>query len=59
MRRLLQGVIGPGVTPDVEAEAAGLGKYDPGRAADVELERKQLDLYDEITGGDKFCATQR
>ena len=52
-------VMGPGVTPDVEAEAAGLGKYDPGSTADVEREHKQLALYDELTAGDKFCATQR
>ena len=51
-------MLGPGVTPDVAAEAAGIGKYD-GSAADVELERKQLAVYDEITAGDKFCATQR
>ena len=52
-------VIGPGVTPDIEAEAAGIGKYDPGSTADVEREHKQLALYDELTSGDKFCATQR
>ena len=52
-------VIGPGVTPDIEAEAAGIGKYDPGSTADVEREHKQLALYDELTAGDKFCATQR
>jgi len=52
-------VMGPGVTPDVEAEVAGIGKYERGSAADVELEHKQLALYDEVTAGDKFCATQR
>ena len=50
-------MLGPGVTPDVEAEAAGLGKFDPAR--DGELEQSRLDLYDQITAGDKFCATQR
>jgi hypothetical protein len=40
----------------VTAEAAGIGRYS---GADAELERKQLELYDQITGGDKFCATQR
>jgi hypothetical protein len=50
--------MGPGVTPDVEAEVAGIGKYS-GSAADVEIERTRLALYDDITGGDKFCATQR
>ena len=52
-------MIGPGVTPDIEAEAAGIGTYDPGSTADVEREHKQLALYDELTAGDKFCATQR
>jgi len=51
--------IGPGVTPDVEAEADGLGNYDSGNEADVRLERTQLGLYDDVTAGDKFCATQR
>ena len=51
-------VIGPGVTPDVTAEAAAIGRYS-GSAGDAELEHAQLALYDEITGGDKFCATQR
>ena len=52
-------VIGPGVTPDIEAEAAGISKYDPGSTADVERDHKQLGLYDELTAVDKFCATQR
>jgi hypothetical protein len=52
-------VIGPGVTPDVEAETAGIGRFDADNAADVELERTQLALYDQVTAGDKFCATQR
>jgi hypothetical protein len=51
-------VIGPGVTPDVETEVDGIGRF-TGSAADLELERKQLALYDAVTGGDKFCATQR
>jgi hypothetical protein len=50
-------VLGPGVTPDVEAEVAGLGKFEPGK--DAELEQSRLELYDRITAGDKFCATQR
>jgi len=52
-------VIGPGVTPDVEAEADGIGRFDAGNAADAELERTQLALFDDVTAGDKFCATQR
>jgi hypothetical protein len=51
-------VMGPGVTPDVVAEADAIGKYS-GSSSDVALERDRLALYDQITGGDKFCATQR
>jgi hypothetical protein len=50
--------MGPGVTPDVEAEAAGIGKFS-GSAADADLEHERLALYDDITAGDTFCATQR
>ena len=52
-------VMGPGVTPDVVAEADGIGAYHPGNPQDVALERERLALYDQITAGDKFCATQR
>jgi hypothetical protein len=52
-------VMGPGVTPDVQAEADGIGRYDAGSAGDAELERTRLALYDDVTAGDKFCATQR
>jgi len=52
-------VIGPGVTPDVEAEVAGLGAYDPTDPSDVQLERDRLQLFDQVTAGDKFCPTQR
>jgi hypothetical protein len=51
--------MGPGVTPDVEAEADGIGRYDAGSSADAELERTRLALYDDVTAGDKFCGTQR
>jgi hypothetical protein len=51
-------VMGPGVTPDVVAEADAIGSYS-GSAKDLALERDRLALYDQITGGDKFCATQR
>jgi hypothetical protein len=50
-------VMGPGVTPDVVAEADGIGNYDGGK--DAELEQERLALYDQVTAGDKFCATQR
>src|SRR5262249_51147930 len=52
-------VMGPGVTRDVVAEADGIGAYPPGNPQDVALERERLALYDQITAGDKFCATQR
>jgi len=52
-------VMGPGVTPDVVAQVDAIGKYDPGSAADVALEQQRLVLYDQLTAGDRFCATQR
>ena len=52
-------VIGPGVTPDVEAEVAGIGRYDANDPRKVAYEQQQLALYDEVTAGDAFCATQR
>jgi hypothetical protein len=51
-------VMGPGVTPDVVAEADAIGKY-TGSAQNVALERDGLALYDQVAGGDRFCATQR
>ena len=50
-------MLGPGVTPDVEAEVDGLGKFNADK--DGELEQSRLALYDQITCGDKFCSTQR
>jgi hypothetical protein len=52
-------VIGPGVTPDVAAEAAGVGRFDAGNPKDVEFEQQQLRLFDQVTAGDRFCPTQR
>jgi hypothetical protein len=52
-------VVGPGVTPDVVAETADPGVWDKHDAAKVEWERRQLKLFDAVTAGDKFCATQR
>jgi len=52
-------VVGPGVTPDVVAETADPGVWDKRDATKVEWERTRLRLFDEITAGDKFCATQR
>jgi hypothetical protein len=50
-------VVGPGVTPDVQAVADGIGEYDPSKDAD--LEQRLLSLYDQVIGGDPFCSTQR
>jgi hypothetical protein len=46
-------VVGPGVTPDVVAEARDLGPYDP------QVEKQQDTLFMQVIGADKFCATQR
>jgi hypothetical protein len=45
-------VVGPGVTPDVTAEARDLGSYDP------QVEQQQDALYTQVIAGDKFCSTQ-
>jgi hypothetical protein len=51
-------VVGPGVTPDVAAEALDPGKWDPTDRTKVAWQKQQLKLFDEVTAGDKFCATQ-
>jgi hypothetical protein len=51
-------VVGPGVTPDVVAETPDPGDWDPQDRAKVAFEKQQLKLFDEVTAGDKFCATQ-
>jgi hypothetical protein len=51
-------VVGPGVTPDVVAETPDPGRWDPSDPVKVAWERKQLQLFDLVTTGDKFCATQ-
>jgi hypothetical protein len=51
-------VVGPGVTPDVVAEALDPGKWDPHDRKKVAWQKQQLKLFDEVTAGDKFCATQ-
>jgi len=40
------------------AEAPDPGSWDPNDRAKVEWERQQLRLFDQVTAGDKFCATQ-
>jgi hypothetical protein len=46
-------VMGPGVTPVIQWEGAGLGTYDPGR--DHEVNR----VFDEVMSGDAICAHER
>jgi hypothetical protein len=52
-------VVGPGVTPDVVAETVDPGAWDPSDRTKVEFEKQQLRLFDQVTAGDAFCATQR
>ena len=51
-------VVGPGVTPDVAAEALDPGVWNPNDRAKVDWQRRQLKLFDQVTAGDAFCATQ-
>jgi len=51
-------VVGPGVTPDIVSETADPGAWDPRGRAKVAWEQQQLRLFDQVTAGDKFCATQ-
>jgi hypothetical protein len=46
-------VMGPGVTPDVEWEGAGLGRYSPARDASFNAR------FDQILSGDRICAPER
>ena len=46
------------MTPDVVAEALDPGKWDPSDRTKVAWQKQQLKLFDEVTAGDKFCATQ-
>ena len=52
-------VEGPGVTPDVSWEAAGLHDFNPSNQADVEYERRMDALFMQFLANDKFCPTQR
>jgi hypothetical protein len=47
--------IGPGVTPDVVWEGAGLPDFDPANATLVEHEREMNALVDQIAAGDPLC----
>jgi hypothetical protein len=46
-------VVGPGVTPDVQAEAPGLGAYDPSVAAEL------TKTFDRVMAGDLTCDRER
>jgi len=48
--------IGPGVTPDVMWEGAGLPDYDSGNPALVAHEREMDRLVDQIAGSDPICS---
>jgi hypothetical protein len=52
-------VEGPGVTPDVLWEGAGLHDFNPNNRADVEYERRMDGLFMQFLANDKFCPTQR
>ena len=48
--------VGPGVTPDVIWEGAGLPDFDPSNAADIAHERAMNALVDQIAGSDPICS---
>ena len=52
-------VEGPGVTPDLQWEGAGLHDFNPSSRADVDYERRMDALFMQFLGSDKFCPTQR
>lgn len=52
-------VEGPGVTPDVQWEGAGLHNFDPNSSADRDYEARMDALFMQFLGQDKFCPTQR
>ena len=52
-------VEGPGVTPDLQWEGAGLHDFNPNNRGDVEYEKRMDSLFMQFLGNDKFCSTQR
>ena len=54
-RRYRLAVSGPGVTPDVAWEGAGLRAFDPANPADHEHEAKMNELQRTLTAGSKPC----
>jgi hypothetical protein len=54
-RRYRITVVGPGVTPDVSWEGAGLPDFDASNPLHVEHERQSNELVDQIAVGDPLC----
>lgn len=52
-------VEGPGVTPDLMWEGAGLHNFNPSNPTDVAYERKMDALFMQFLANDKFCPSQR
>ena len=48
-------VIGPGVTPDIVWQGAGLHPFDPGNPADLQLEQEGNALLDELAASERGC----
>jgi hypothetical protein len=52
-------VVGPGVTPLIRWEAAGLHDFNPNNSADVDYERRMDSIFMRWLAKDKFCPSQR
>ncbi len=52
-------VKGPGVTPDIQWEGAGLRDFNPNSRADVEYEHRMDSLFMQFLANDRFCPSQR
>jgi hypothetical protein len=52
-------VEGPGVTPDLQWEGAGLHDYNPSDSGDRDYEARMDRIFMQFLGQDKFCPTQR
>ena len=52
-------VVGPGVTPIIRWEAAGLHDFNRNNAADVDYERRMDSIFMSWLANDKFCPSQR
>jgi hypothetical protein len=58
-RRYRITVAGPGVTPDVVWEGAGLADFNPQNPEHVAYERRMDAIFMRLVAGDRFCPTQR